>query len=351
MSWVAAAVAGGALIGGAVSAYGSSKQAGAVQDMSEAQLQEQEAERARALQYAQPNSSDLMAMQGQLMSMQNAGQIQQATMQRDMATAGVTQDQLNALMKSGAMSGQNSPLSLAAMSSYGDLMGTQSNAMQAQLARNYGPGWGGSTAGQQAMQSWGQNAALQGAQLNAGLNAQGAQIAQGQFGQLAGLQGQMQNQMIGANQNAMNQNNSLFGMSNALQGRQIAASEGTSVTPFAGASNISSMMGGQTLANIGGSISGVGGAAGGMINQNNLMNQFQNMLNGMNGGGAGLSAGQAGALNSGSFSNSLTMPNLGSMGTQSSYTPYENPYYSQTAWNNVSGSGSALAGGGGYGGA
>lgn len=258
---------GGLVAGGlASSAIGSSKTTGAQQNIAQAQLQQQGAERQFAVGAAQPTGAELDAMQKQLQNYQETYGLQKAQLQKDISLESLTNPELQRLLK-----GEAAPT----LNPYMAVVQNQRDQLSADLSRQLGSGWENTTAGMQALQ-----------QFNLQHSNQAAQIQQQYLGSMMAnnlaLGSSVSGQINQGAQTLAGLNQGTFGMSNAIQGRQISASEGTSMVPYSGANNISQLGQGQMMGQLGGSLMGAGTNLGTLAAYQSIIKQSQN--NGLNTG-------------------------------------------------------------------
>ena len=233
----------GGLIGG-IGGFFSGQQADAQQQIAEDQLQEAKSERAAATGFAAPTLQEMQAMQTQLSMMNNTYSLQTAALERDTRlAASIDPNILNTMNQAYQLSmGQDAPV----LAPYRDIMKTQEQQTRSQLEKQLGPGWETSSVGQQAMQNWQQSSAMQGAQLQ--------QQALGQMGQLGTQLSAMRPNVMGevnqAGQTLSGMNQGLFGMSDSIQKRQIAASEGTPTMGYQGAGSVGQLVNSTNMGNM-----------------------------------------------------------------------------------------------------
>lgn len=254
--------AAGTVAGGTMSVIGGKQQADAQQGIANAQQYQANLERQYNMNVAAPTAGEIEMLQNQLQNYNQTLGLQQAQLQRDTSLYNTLNPQLMSLLNGG---------SAPTLSPYMNIVGQQRNQLSTDLARQLGPGWEQTTAGQQALQNF-----------NLQSSNQGAQIQQSYMGTLMANQLALGSSIAGqANQGA--QTLGALGkdyMSGAmgLQGQQLQASMGSSMTPYAGAQYAGDLMRGQMWSNMGSSMMNMGGQMGGQYMAGQNMTKMMGMM-------------------------------------------------------------------------
>lgn len=236
MPFGGALVAGGLVAGGAaMSMAGGKKEADAKQQIAQDQLGQQTLERNYAMGKAAPSSYDLDSLQRQLENYQHTYSLQSAQLQHDMSLQDMLSPQIQSLLKGG---------SAPTLNPYLNVVQNQKDSLSADLARQLGSGWETSTAGQAALNNFNLQSANQGAQIQQNYLGSLMSSGLGLSSLISGENNQNAQTLAGINQGG-------FNMSNLLAQRQIAASEGTSLTGFQGADQIGAMGRGAMMGQMG----------------------------------------------------------------------------------------------------
>lgn len=236
----------GAIVGAGIGLVGGLLQSSAAQNISEAQLANQQ----RAAGYAAPTSEELGLMQNQLdqFSRYNnflAGEYQRSYQLMESLQPGIMEasKQIYAGMRGETMA---ATLPMQRQIERGR------EALKAQMQQQFGAGWAGSSAGQAAMTAYNQqaNEQLQAAQYQAmGQMAGLGQSLQSQYGTAANTVGYGQQVASGLLGQALTSRGN-------IQGRQISAITG--VTPYAGAQYAGQYALGGQMGALGGTMTGLG---------------------------------------------------------------------------------------------
>lgn len=237
-------IAGGlAAAGAATSMAGGKETADAQQSIAQAQQAQQNAERGYNLKIAAPTQQEIEMLQNQLTGYQQTLGLQHAQLQRDTSLYQAINPQLMNLLNGGEA---------PTLTPYMNIVGQQKQQLMSDLARQLGPGWETTTAGQQALENFNLQSANQ-----------GANIQQQYMGTLMANQLALGSSIAGqTNQGAVTLADlakGVMGGSNALQSRMLTASMGTSMTPFSGAQYAGDLMQGQMFSQMGGTLMGLGG--------------------------------------------------------------------------------------------
>lgn len=241
-------VTGGLIAGGMASSMAGGKSAAnAQQGIATAQQNQAGMERNYNMTVAAPTSGEIEMLQNQLTGYNQTMGLQQAQLQRDTSLYNSMNPQLMSLLNGG---------SAPTLSPYMNIVGNQKNQLMTDLARQLGPGWEQTTAGQQAMQNF-----------NLQSSNQGAQIQQQYMGTLMANQLALGSSIAGqTNQGAMTLGGlakDYMGGAMGLQGQQLQASLSSSMTPYAGAQYAGQLANGQMWQNMGGAMMGMGGSMAG----------------------------------------------------------------------------------------
>lgn len=207
------------ILGGYIGADNKSK---AQQKIAQDQANQQAEERRVAMQYAAPTSAELTALQDSLSNYQRTYGLQTAQLEHEQNMQSMLDPQIQSLLNGGEA---------PTMKPYMDFMKMQKNSLQSDLSRQMGPGWEQTTAGQNQLNSF-----------DLGAGQQASQLQQQYLGSMMadslGL-GSMIGGQINQNSTTLNSlGQGTFGMSDSIQKRRIAASEGTSLVPYSGADQL-----------------------------------------------------------------------------------------------------------------
>jgi len=261
--------------GAASSIIGGKDHANAQQNIASSQLGQAQNERAGAMSAAQPTSYDIDALTQQLANYQNTYSLQQAQLQRDISLSDTVNPQLQALLQ-----GKNAPT----LDPYLNIVQNQKQSLMADLQRQLGPGWENTTAGQQALQNFNLQSSNQGAQIQ-------QQYLGSMFANNLALGSSVSGQINQGAQTLNSISQGIAGGSNAIQSRQIAASEGTSLTPYSGAQFAGQLGQGQMLGNLGNAALGAGTTLG-------TLGAYKSLMGGGGAGGGGGGNGFGGTIDS-----------------------------------------------------
>lgn len=257
MPYVAGGGAAASLVGGKISS-------GAAQDTALAQAGEAGSERNFNVATATPTPDEIQALQNQLTNYNQTANLQGAQLQQQMQLYGTVSPQVQSLLQGGMA---------PTLQPYLNVQSNQRMQLQSDLARQLGPGWQNTTAGNQAMQNFN----LQGSN-------QAAQIQQQYLGTMMANQLALGASNTGAiNQNAQTLgglNMGMIGAGTDLQKMMLQASMGSNISNYMGAGNLQQQMMGNMLGQMGGAAMGIGGSMLGA-------QSFGNALGGSMGGGGG----------------------------------------------------------------
>lgn len=242
----------GASVGGSLISSG--KQADAAQGIASSQQGAADRNRAAALGFAQPTSSELDQLIRQNGVAMQAVNYQQARLAQTAAQFAAIDPTIKAAFE------QQGQILQGKIPDYLSPLQKQLQIAQQQnmsrINATLGTGASSSSAGAMAEAQFGQQNAmtLMGAQ-------QQALATLGQVGSNGvAASSQLNADNLNAFGSASNANQAGFNMSNALQSRQINASLGTNVTPYAGGQYAGQLMGAQTMGNMFNTVGGIGSA-------------------------------------------------------------------------------------------
>lgn len=261
MSGLIAAIGGSAALGFAGNMISSS----ASQGIAQAQAQQAQQTQTEALGYANWTPGELNAYSNQ-MSLANTSLNSAMTQMGNYATM---QAQLSPTFTSAfgqiqdILSGGQTSLTAPAFQQFNIMRQQQQNS----LLQSMGGGAGSSTAGAQSNALFGQAQAMTAMGVN--------QTALGSLQSLGQGAGSMIQSLGQAGQsglaNAANLSQGAFGMQQSIQSGQVAALEGTNLTPYAGSNNVGALGAGNAL-------SGLAGTAMAGVNSVNSANNTRNLL-------------------------------------------------------------------------
>lgn len=238
------------LAGGAANFFGAKQNADANQKIAEEQLGAAKETRNMALGYAQPTWGELQNLQNELNNQFRVQTLQDAALQRDKELLAARDP---AFIQAGhqalqLMQGQDA----AVLAPFKTQRALQRSQLVNSLQKQLGSGYANSSAGVEALTRFDQETSMMTSQLQ-----------QQTLSQLMGFS---------ANPNGMNymgdinsagatlgelQSQYMAGATH-LQDRMVAATEGTSLAPYAGASNVGAAAMGQYMGNMGNQLMGTG---------------------------------------------------------------------------------------------